>query len=141
MPSSNPVDYGADPCGLRNSAWAINECLFAAKRADFPEGTFLLGSSPGAQIIQSQRTGGFTAFTTATPHGLVLGEKITVYGLTVIYIDPSTGQPSNTGPGQFGFEVTAIYSPTSFQILMPGADTPLAVESGWINLVGGGYTS
>jgi hypothetical protein len=141
MPSSNPVDYGADPCGLRNSAWAINECLFAAKRCDFPEGTFLLGSSPGAEIIQSQRTGGYATFTTATPHGLVLGEKITVYGLTVIYIDPSNGQPSNTGPGQFGFEVTAIYTPTSFQILMPGANTPLAVESGWINLVGGGYTS
>jgi hypothetical protein len=36
MPSSNPVDYGADPCGLRNSAWAINECLIAAGRCDFP---------------------------------------------------------------------------------------------------------
>ena len=141
MPSSNPVDYGADPCGLRNSASAINECLFASKRCDFPVGTFLLGSSPGSEIIQSQRTSGFTTFTTATPHGLVLGEKITVYGLTVIYIDPESGQPSNTGPGQFGFEVTAIYNPTSFQILMPGADTPLAVESGWINLIGGGYTS
>ena len=141
MPSSNPVDYGADPCGLRNSAWAINECLLAAGRCDFPAGTFLLGSSPGANITQSQRTGGYTTFTTATPHGLVLGEKITLYGLTVIYIDPSTGAASNLGPGQLGFQVTAIYSPNSFQVLMPGANTPLAVENGWINLIGGGYTS
>jgi hypothetical protein len=141
MPSSNPVDYGADPCALRNSAWAINECLLATGRCDFPAGTFLLGSSPGANITQSQRTGGYTTFTTATPHGLVLGEKITLYGLTVIYIDPSTGAASNLGPGQLGFQVTAIYSPNSFQVLMPGANTPLAVENGWINLIGGGYTS
>jgi hypothetical protein len=72
---------------------------------------------------------------------LVLGEKITLYGLTVIYIDPSTGAASNLGPGQLGFQVTAIYSPNSFQVLMPGANTPLAVENGWINLIGGGYTS
>jgi hypothetical protein len=141
MPSSNPVDYGADPCGLRNSAWAINECLLTAGRCDFPAGTFLLGSSPGANITQSQRTGGYTTFTTATPHGLVLGEKITLYGISVVYIDPATTLPSNLGPGQFGFQVTAIYSPTSFQVLMPGANTPLAAENGWINLIGGGYTS
>lgn len=141
MPSSNPVDYGADPCGLRNSAWAINECLLTAGRCDFPAGTFLLGSSPGAKITQSQRTGGYTTFTTATPHGLVLGEKITLYGISVVYIDPATTLPSNLGPGQFGFQVTAIYSPTSFQVLMPGANTPLAAENGWINLIGGGYTS
>lgn len=141
MPSSNPVDYGADPCGLRNSAWAINECLIASGRCDFPVGTFLLGSSPGVQVISSSRTLDVATLTTATPHGLVLGEKITLYGLTLTYIDPSTGLPSGTGPGQFGFKVTQIINPTSFRIEMPGANAPLAVESGWINLIGGGYTS
>jgi hypothetical protein len=135
MPSSNPVDYGADPCGLRNSAWAINECLFAAKRADFPEGTFLLGSSPGAKIIDRVRTGGVATFNTATPHGLVLNEKITLYGF-------SDGTFNGTGPGQFGFQVLSIPSPTQFTVSMPSQpDAPLVVQDGWINLIGGGYTS
>jgi hypothetical protein len=137
MPSSNPVDYGADPCGLRNSAWAINECLFAAKRCDFPVGTFLLGSSPGAKIINRVRTGGVATFNTATPHGLVVGEKITLYGFT----DASF---NGTGPAQFGFEVLSTPTPTQFTLSMPLPTYPdalLVVEDGWINLIGGGYTS
>jgi hypothetical protein len=135
MPSSNPVDYGADPCGLRNSAWAINECLFAAKRADFPEGTFLLGSSPGAKIIDRVRVGGVATFNTATPHGLVVDEKITLYGF-------SDATFNGTGPGQFGFQVLSTPSPTQFTVSMPSQpDAPLVVQDGWINLIGGGYTS
>ena len=137
MPSSNPVDYGADPCGLRNSAWAINECLFASKRCDFPVGTFLLGSSPGAKIIDRVRTAGVATFNTSTPHGLVVGEKITLYGFT----DASF---NGTGPLQFGFEVLSIPTPTQFTVSMPlpaYPDAPLVTEDGWINLIGGGYTS
>lgn len=134
MPSSNPVDYGADPCGLRNSAWAINECLFASKRCDFPVGTFLLGSSPGAKIINRVRTGGVATFNTSTPHGLVVGEKITLYGFT-------DGTFNGTGPLQFGFTILSIPTPTRFTAAVPGADAPLVTEDGWINLIGGGYTS
>jgi hypothetical protein len=137
MPSSNPVDYGADPCGLKNSAWAINECLFAALRCDFPVGTFLLGSSPGAKIIDRVRTAGVATFNTSTPHGLVVGEKITLYGFT----DASF---NGTGPLQFGFEVLSIPTPTQFTVSMPlpaYPDAPLVTEDGWINLIGGGYTS
>jgi hypothetical protein len=137
MPSSNPVDYGADPCGLRNSAWAINECLFAALRCDFPVGTFLLGSSPGAKIIDRVRTAGVATFNTSTPHGLVVGEKITLYGFT-----DSTF--NGTGPLQFGFTVLSIPTPTRFTVSMPlpaYPDAPLVTEDGWINLIGGGYTS
>jgi hypothetical protein len=134
MPSSNPVDYGADPCGLRNSAWAINECLFAALRCDFPVGTFLLGSSPGAKITSRFRLGGVATFTTATPHGLVVGEKITLYGFT-----DSTF--NGTGPLQFGFRVDAIINPTTFNATVPGPNSAPVVEDGWINLIGGGYTS
>jgi hypothetical protein len=134
MPSSNPVDYGADPCGLRNSAWAINECLFAALRCDFPVGTFLLGSSPGAKIIDRVRTAGVATFNTSTPHGLVVGEKITLYGFT-------DGSFNGTGPLQFGFAVLSIPTPTQFTAAVPGADAPLVTEDGWINLIGGGYTS
>ncbi len=134
MPSSNPVDYGADPCGLRNSAWAINECLFAALRCDFPVGTFLLGSSPGAKITSRFRLGGVATFTTATPHGLVVGEKITLYGFT-----DSTF--NGTGPLQFGFRVDAVINPTTFNASVPGPNSALVVEDGWINLIGGGYTS
>lgn len=134
MPSSNPVDYGADPCGLRNSAWAINECLFAALRCDFPVGTFLLGSSPGAKITSRLRLGGVATFTTATPHGLIVGEKITLYGFT-------DGTFNGTGPLQFGFTVLSIPTPTQFTAAVPGADSGLVTEDGWINLIGGGYTS
>lgn len=134
MPSSNPVDYGADPCGLRNSAWAINECLFAALRCDFPVGTFLLGSSPGAKIINRVRTAGVATFNTSTPHGLVVAEKITLYGFT-------DGTFNGTGPLQFGFTVLSIPTPTQFTAAVPGADAVLVTEDGWINLIGGGYTS
>jgi len=134
MPSSNPVDYGADPCGLRNSAWAINECLFAALRCDFPVGTFLLGSSPGAKIISRFRFNGVATFTTATPHGLIVGEKITLYGFT-------DGTFNGTGPLQFGFRVDAVINPTTFNASVPGPNSGLVVEDGWINLIGGGYTS
>lgn len=134
MPSSNPVDYGADPCGLRNSAWAINECLIAAGRCDFPVGTFLLGSSPGAKITSRFRIGGVASFTTATPHGLVVGEKITLYGFT-----DSTF--NGTGAAQFGFRVDAVVNPTTFNATVPGPNSGLVVEDGWINLIGGGYTS
>lgn len=134
MPSSNPVDYGADPCGLRNSASAINECLFAALRCDFPVGTFLLGSSPGAKIINRVRTAGVATFNTSTPHGLIVGEKITLYGFT-------DGTFNGTGPLQFGFQVLSIPTPTQFTAAVPGADTGLVTEDGWINLIGGGYTS
>ena len=134
MPSSNPVDYGADPCGLRNSAWAINECLLAAGRCDFPAGTFLLGSSPGAKIINRIRTGGVATFNTSTPHGLVTNEKITLYGF-------SDSTFNGTGASQFGFQVVSIINPTRFTAAVPGADTGLVTEDGWINLIGGGYTS
>jgi len=134
MPSSNPVDYGADPCGLRNSAWAINECLIAAGRCDFPVGTFLLGSSPGAKITSRFRFGGVAVFTTATPHGLVVGEKITLYGFT-------DGTFNGTGAAQFGFRVDAVVNPTTFTATVPGPNSGLVVEDGWINLIGGGYTS
>ncbi len=134
MPSSNPVDYGADPCGLRNSAWAINECLTAAGRCDFPEGTFLLGSSPGAKIIDRFRFNDVAAFTTATPHNLVVGEKITLYGFS----DPTF---NGTGAAQLGFVVNSTPSPTTFTATVPGPNSLLVVEDGWINLIGGGYTS
>lgn len=134
MPSTNPVDYGADPCGLRNSAWAINECLIASGRCDFPTGTFLLGSSPGAKIINRFRIGGVATFTTATPHGLVVGEKITLYGFT-----DSTF--NGTGAAQFGFRVDSTPTPTTFTATVPGPNSGLVVEDGWINLIGGGYTS
>jgi hypothetical protein len=134
MPSSNPVDYGADPCGLRNSAWAINECLLTAGRCDFPAGTFLLGSSPGAKIINRIRTGGVATFNTSTPHGLVANEKITLYGF-------SDSTFNGTGASQFGFQVVSIVNPTRFTAAVPGADTGLVTEDGWINLIGGGYTS
>ena len=134
MPSSNPVDYGADPCGLRNSAWAINECLLAAGRCDFPAGTFLLGSSPGAKIINRIRTGGVATFNTSTPHGLVANEKITLYGF-------SDSTFNGTGASQLGFQVVSIINPTQFTAAVPGPDTGLVTEDGWINLIGGGYTS
>ena len=134
MPSSNPVDYGADPCGLRNSAWAINECLLAAGRCDFPAGTFLLGSSPGAKIINRIRTGGVATFNTSTPHGLVTNEKITLYGF-------SDSTFNGTGASQLGFQVVSIINPTRFTAAVPGPDTGLVTEDGWINLIGGGYTS
>ena len=134
MPSTNPVDYGADPCGLRNSAWAINECLIASGRCDFPVGTFLLGSSPGAKIIDRFRINNVAIFTTATPHGLVVGEKITLYGFT-----DSTF--NGTGPNQFGFRVDSTPTPTTFSATVPGPNSGPVVEDGWINLIGGGYTS
>ena len=134
MPSSNPVDYGADPCGLRNSAWAINECLLAAGRCDFPAGTFLLGSSPGAKIINRIRTGGVATFNTSTAHGLVANEKITLYGF-------SDSTFNGTGASQLGFQVVSIINPTRFTAAVPGPDTGLVTEDGWINLIGGGYTS
>ena len=134
MPSSNPVDYGADPCGLRNSAWAINECLLAAGRCDFPAGTFLLGSSPGAKIINRIRTGGVATFNTSTAHGLVTNEKITLYGF-------SDSTFNGTGASQLGFQVVSIINPTRFTAAVPGPDTGLVTEDGWINLIGGGYTS
>lgn len=137
MPSSNPVDYGADPCGKRNSAPAINACLIASGRCDFPEGTFLLGSSPGALIVDRVRVGGVGTFNTAVPHGLIVGEKITLFGFT----DPTF---NGTGPAQFGFEVLSTPTPTRFTLSMPGPgypDAPLVVQDGWINLIGGGYTS
>lgn len=134
MPSTNPVDYGADPCGLRNSAWAINECLIASGRCDFPVGTFLLGSSPGAKIINRFRINNVAIFTTATPHGLVVGEKITLYGFT----DPTF---NGTGAAQLGFRVDSTPTPTTFSATVPGPNSGLVVEDGWINLIGGGYTS
>lgn len=134
MPSTNPVDYGADPCGLRNSAWAINECLIASGRCDFPVGTFLLGSSPGAKIINRFRINNVAIFTTATPHGLVVGEKITLYGFT----DPTF---NGTGAAQLGFRVDSTPTPTTFSATVPGPNSLPVTEDGWINLIGGGYTS
>lgn len=134
MPSTNPVDYGADPCGLRNSAWAINECLIASGRCDFPVGTFLLGSSPGAKIIDRFRINNVAIFTTATPHGLVVGEKITLYGFT----DPTF---NGTGAAQLGFRVDSTPTPTTFSATVPGPNSAPVTEDGWINLIGGGYTS
>jgi len=137
MPSYNPVDYGADPCGLRNSAWAISECLNLTGKCHFPVGTFLLGSSPGAKIINRVRTGGVATFNTSTAHGLVVGEKITLYGFT----DPTF---NGTGPFLYGFSVLSTPTSTQFTASMPGIaypDAPLVTENGWINLIGGGFTS
>ena len=137
MPSYNPVDYGADPCGLRNSAWAISECLNLTGKCYFPVGTFLLGSSPGAKIINRVRTGGVATFNTATAHGLVVGEKITLYGFTDATFN-------GTGPSQYGFLVLSTPSSTQFTASMPlpaYPNAPLVTEDGWINLVGGGFTS
>ena len=119
---------------MRNSAWAINECLLAAGRCDFPAGTFLLGSSPGAKIINRIRTGGVATFNTSTPHGLVTNEKITLYGF-------SDSTFNGTGASQLGFQVVSIINPTRFTAAVPGPDTGLVTEDGWINLIGGGYTS
>lgn len=77
---------------------------------------------------------GVASFTTATPHGLVVGEKITLYGFT-------DGTFNGTGPLQFGFQVDAIIDPTTFNASVPGPNSGLVVEDGWINLIGGGYTS
>jgi hypothetical protein len=137
MPSYNPVDYGADPCGLRNSAWAISECLNLTGKCHFPVGTFLLGSSPGAKIINRVRTGGVATFNTATAHGLVVGEKITLYGFTDATFN-------GTGPSQYGFSVLSTPTSTQFTASMPlpaYPNAPLVTEDGWINLVGGGFTS
>jgi len=134
MPSTNPVDYGADPCGLRNSAWAINLCLMYSGRCDFPEGTFLIGSAPGAKITSRLRFNNIATFTTATPHGLVVGELITLDGFT----DPTF---NGIGVAQLGFRVDSTPNPTTFTATVPGGNSVLVVEDGWINLIGGGYTS
>ena len=134
MPSYNPVDYGADPCGLRNSAWAISECLNLTGKCHFPVGTFLIGSSPGAKIINRVRTGGVATFNTSTAHGLVVGEKITLYGFT----DPTF---NGVGSTYYGFRVDSTPSSTTFTATVPGPNSGLVVEDGWINLIGGGFTS
>ena len=77
---------------------------------------------------------GVATFTTATPHGLVVGEKITLYGFT-------DGTFNGTGPLQFGFQVDAIIDPTTFNASVPGPNSGIVVEDGWINLIGGGFTS
>jgi hypothetical protein len=138
MPSYNPVDYGADPCGLRNSAWAISECLNLTGKCHFPVGTFLIGSSPGAKITSRFRFFNVATFTTSTPHGLVVGEKITLYGFT----DPTFNGPDVANPATYyGFRVDATPSSTTFTATVPGPNSGLVTEDGWINLVGGGFTS
>lgn len=134
MPSYNPVDYGADPCGLRNSAWAISECLNLTGKCHFPVGTFLIGSSPGAKITSRFRFFNVATFTTSTPHGLVVGEKITLYGFT----DPTF---NGVGSTYYGFRVDSTPSSTTFTATVPGPNSGLVVEDGWINLIGGGFTS
>jgi hypothetical protein len=134
MPSYNPVDYGADPCGLRNSAWAISECLNLTGKCHFPVGTFLIGSSPGVKITSRFRFFNVATFTTATPHGLVVGEKITLYGFT----DPTF---NGVGAAFYGFRVDATPSSTTFTATVPGPNSGLVTEDGWINLIGGGFTS
>jgi len=138
MPSYNPVDYGADPCGLRNSAWAISECLNLTGKCHFPVGTFLIGSSPGAKIINRSRTGGVATFNTSTAHGLVVGERITLFGFTdTTFNGPDIGNPATF----YGFRVDSTPSSTTFTATVPGANSGLVVEDGWINLIGGAYTS
>jgi hypothetical protein len=73
-------------------------------------------------------------FNTSTQHGLVAGEKITLYGF-------SDSTFNGTGPALFGFSVVSIINPTRFTAAVPGPDTGLVTEDGWINLIGGGYTS
>ena len=142
MPSSNPVDYGADPCGLRNSAWAINLCLMKAGRCDFPEGSFLIGSTPGVKIINRSRLSNVATFNTSTPHGLVVGELITLYGFTDLTFNFNQLPPPYFNyPYPFGFRVDSVASPTQFTAVVPGADSAFVAEDGWINLVGGGYNS
>jgi hypothetical protein len=136
MPSTNPVDYGADPCGLRNSAWAINECLNLTGKCHFPVGTFLIGSSPGAKITSRSRAGGVASFTTSTPHGLVVGEKITLYGFS-----DATFNFDGNPPSQYGFRVESTPTDSTFTAAVPGANSGLVIEDGWINLVGGGFNS
>jgi len=134
MPSYNPVDYGADPCGLRNSAWAISECLNLTGKCHFPVGTFLIGSSPGVKITSRFRFFNVATFTTATPHGLVVGEKITLYGFT----DPTF---NGVGSTYYGFRVDSTPNSTTFTATVPGPNSGLVTEDGWINLIGGGFTS
>jgi hypothetical protein len=64
----------------------------------------------------------------------VVGEKITLYGF-------SDGTFNGTGAAQFGFRVDAVVNPTTFNATVPGPNSGLVVEDGWINLIGGGYTS
>jgi hypothetical protein len=73
-------------------------------------------------------------FTTATPHGLVVGEKITLYGFT----DPTF---NGVGAAFYGFRVDATPSSTTFTATVPGPNSGLVTEDGWINLIGGGFTS
>jgi len=73
-------------------------------------------------------------FNTSTPHGLVANEKITLYGF-------SDSTFNGTGVSQLGFQVVSIINPTRFTAAVPGPDTGLVTEDGWINLIGGGYTS
>ena len=73
-------------------------------------------------------------FNTSTPHGLVTNEKITLYGF-------SDSTFNGTGASQLGFQVVSIINPTRFTAAVPGPDTGLVTEDGWINLIGGGYTS
>ena len=73
-------------------------------------------------------------FNTSTPHGLVANEKITLYGF-------SDSTFNGTGASQLGFQVVSIINPTQFTAAVPGPDTGLVTEDGWINLIGGGYTS
>lgn len=73
-------------------------------------------------------------FTTATPHGLVVGEKITLYGFT----DPTF---NGVGSTYYGFRVDSTPNSTTFTATVPGPNSGLVTEDGWINLIGGGFTS
>ena len=81
-------------------------------------------------------------FNTSTPHGLVVGELITLYGFTDLTFNFNQLPPPYFNyPYPFGFRVDSVASPTQFTAVVPGADSAFVAEDGWINLVGGGYNS
>jgi len=86
------------------------------------------------KITSRFRFSNVATFTTATPHGLVVGEKITLYGFT----DPTF---NGVGSTYYGFRVDSTPNSTTFTATVPGPNSGLVVEDGWINLIGGGFTS
>ncbi len=83
-----------------------------------------LSSSPafaGAKIIQTQRTSQLVTITTARPHGLRVGDMV-----TIMFTDSS----SYWGDAR----VTAVPSSTSFQYTHPGADIAAQVSPGVVAL-------
>jgi len=86
------------------------------------------------KITSRFRFSNVATFTTSTAHGLVVGEKITLYGFT----DPTF---NGVGSTYYGFRVDSTPNSTTFTATVPGPNSGLVTEDGWINLIGGGFTS